>query len=254
MARRKQESFPFAVRGVARELDGILARPGVPTQLPLTVLAGPPARHQVTGIDPAKDTLHCAYIVGDGVSGVIDLLRRVHFVAIPWCTGIGWEQAMCLYGGQPTGWGGGHEWDTDSGYALCEAQWAGDDAKEKWSGLEALCQTAGALRASAVAAGLGLSGVTHWSRSASYRTPLPPPVRGLPAVYSLRGLGFIEPSAWRSVSLSPRPISPREVVRPVEAKCARAFHGRVVGADFAAAFGILLCALGLNYTDIGVPI
>jgi hypothetical protein len=32
------------------------------------------------------------------------------------------------------------------------------------------------------------------------------------------------------------------------------FFGRKIGADFAAAFGILLCALGLNYSDLNVRV
>lgn len=247
MARGRRQLGLFGAAGGA---DGS-GRSG-PVQISLSTLVGPPAGVMVSGVDPAKETLYVASIIGDGVTSAVDLLRKPLFLVLPWVTGLGWEYTCGLFGGTVSG-ELGPRWTTNRGYVLCEAQWAGDDAKEKWSGLSALCHTAGGLMAARVASGMGIEYQHHWTRDEHGNRVGPVSgLRGLPFVYGARGLGFIEPSPWRSIALSPRPITPRAVVRKVESDCACAWFGRKIGPDHAAAFGILLAALGLNYTDLGV--
>lgn len=212
----------------------------MPTQTTLALTPAPPAGHLVTGIDPAKDLLWCATIEPAAVHvDMCGALLKVRFECIPWCTQNGWRDTCRLFGEQ----------NAPAGFVLCESQWAGVDAAAKWSGLEPLCQTAGALRAAAAASGLCLQDVTHWSRNDKGVRH-----QGLLPLAAGRGLAFVEPSAWRSRALSPRPISPRARARTTEQRCAASFFGRRINADFSAAFGILLCAIGLNYSDLGVAV
>lgn len=245
---RKQETFAFARPGGVIETR-LRAASG---QLSLTTQAGPPVGAMVSGIDPSKEALNVAAIIGDG-RPVLELLKRPLFLTLHWTIPVGWDYTRCLFGGCP-GDDLGVTWSCTRGYVLCEAQWAGDDAKEKWSGISALCYTSGALQAAAVSCGMGPDTLTHWSRDGSGNRTLSRlrDSKGVPLAYNTRGLGFIEPSAWRGVALSPRPITPRLVVRKVEAACSQEWLGRAVSADHAAAFGILLAACGLNYNDLGI--
>jgi hypothetical protein len=153
-----------------------------------------PLTQLVTGIDPGKDMLHCATLRGDGGGSLHDMLKAVEFDAIPWCTGNGWLRACALFVGTP--------FTPRLGFVLAEAQWADADAQQKWSGLSAICQTSGALRAAAAASGLSLLQVRDWTRQETGQHRVGRQVMNVHAVGL--GLAFIEP------------MTPRNVVRAVE--------------------------------------
>jgi hypothetical protein len=227
-------------------------------QLSLGYRTPPPYGHWITGIDPAKDKLFCAtykappaHVPADNIADLLLAYTELH--VIHWANPVGWQQA-CQLLARP----GPVAHRPGTGYVLCEAQWAGDDAKDKWSGLEGLCQTSGALRAASAAVGLPCASVIHWSREKIGRSA-PREVARVdmstsPFTYTTTGLGFAEPNAWRGIALTPRPTAPRALVRKVEQRCAGDFFGRAIGADFSAAFGIMLAAMHLNYTDLGVAV
>lgn len=165
---------------------------------------------KVSGIDPGKHTLNvCTLHVQD------KSVLAVMFNRIDWTTTYGWQEARCLF-----------EPDNNVAYGFgvvevaTETQWADKSILDKWDGVQECVQTTGALRG--VAAAVGTGG-------------------------SRADLFLWAPSAWRKVSLSPRPYSSRTMARASEQACAAALLGGRVQPDMAAALGIALAQADLNY-------
>lgn len=208
--------------------------------------------HTLSAIDPAKNRCYVASLtlypseweelqtLRGGVPGAPKaaklaqlLARLLRLEIIEWPSPAGVAR-LCRLWGEGLG----------TGYVLCEAQWAGADAQDKWTGLQALLHTAGALRCCAAMRGYSDSSVELQRGHAT----------GVDVTGRRDLLGFVAPGHWRSVSLAPRPCRSREQARATERACAVEMLGRDPGPDLAAASGILLAALGLNYSEIGVRV
>lgn len=164
-------------------------------------------------VDPAKERLFFCVNTPDRPRGCVETVGAppvvapsLHFGCLSWVTQA--PMVVELLRNVSTVW--------------CEAQWIGADAS-KWSGVEPLCQTAGALRVLCTLAG--------------------------------RPLYFAAPSEWRGV-LAPAPVRVRATARRVEQACAERLLGCKVNTadwpDYAAALGIWLHAQELGYRELGV--